>query len=82
MGVFQRVFDSVAETLDDERGAWTGLWAATAAVGPEEGVLNGGLYKPFGRRVEGDRWCRDEGLMEELWEWTVGELRRVGIEVE
>lgn len=86
--------DAFAETLSEERGSWTGLWAATAPLvdqsgGDEggkkgrerEGVVSGGLYKPIGKRVAGDKRCRDDGLADELWEWTVADLRRVGVEV-
>ena len=61
-----------------EKGAYNVLWAATT---PKENVVRGGYYEPVGK-MPGEpnsysgmtEICKDEGLADRLWEWTVKEL--------
>lgn len=56
-----------------EEGAKTQLWCAAAKE-----VRSGEYYEPTGVVKQGSKWARDEGLREELWEWTERELKANG----
>lgn len=57
--------------LSVEEGAKTQLWCGVA---PAAEVVSGRYYEPVGVVKAGSKWARDEGLKEELWEWTEREL--------
>ncbi|KAL2837575.1 hypothetical protein BJY01DRAFT_220833 [Aspergillus pseudoustus] len=62
--------------VDAWDGAKSQLWAATA---PRRVVESGGYYEPVGKRKVLDSGpAADDGLVDELWEWTSRELVRAG----
>ena len=48
------------------------MWAA---VGPQNGIRNGGFYEPVGKLVLQDKLTRSEKEQARLWDWTEKELR-------
>ncbi|EOD44261.1 putative dehydrogenase reductase sdr family member 13 protein [Neofusicoccum parvum UCRNP2] len=61
--------------VDVETGALGQLWASVAAKGQVE---SGAMYNPVGKLFEGRRSRKDQEMEEELWEWTVRELKGKG----
>lgn len=59
--------------VTSEVGAWTQLWAATG-----KGVTSGKYYEPVGLVDQESKLARDEGLINEMWDWTSKELESHG----
>ncbi|KAI1810660.1 NAD(P)-binding protein [Poronia punctata] len=56
-------------------GALNGLWAASTSA---DGLLNGAYYEPVGVVEDKKKFLTDDGLADELWEWTEKELESHG----
>jgi retinol dehydrogenase 12 len=76
-------------TASPSVGAWNQTWAAVAPV-EEEGDGEGGqgstmrrlrpgaYYVPVAKEGALGRWAADEALAVQLWEWSEGELAKLG----
>lgn len=63
-------------SLTPEQGALATLYAATS---PRHGFENnGGYYGPKASSAVLSEPAKDEKLRERLWEWTEGEMVRLG----
>lgn len=60
---------------DVPTGAKNQLWAATAK---KSEVKSGCYYTPIGRQSGGSRLAQKSDLARELWDWTDGEISRLG----
>ncbi|KAL8908553.1 MAG: hypothetical protein Q9207_000763 [Kuettlingeria erythrocarpa] len=60
---------------DVPTGAKNQLWAATAK---KSEVNSGSYYTPIGRQSDGSKWAQKSDLARELWDWTDGEISRLG----
>ncbi|KAF9890456.1 hypothetical protein FE257_005861 [Aspergillus nanangensis] len=78
-GIIRKIAAVALGLVPVEQGAWGQLWAATWPVGknktaglgePKSGVF----YYPVGLEGKGTKMAYDEGLANELWEWTEKEL--------
>lgn len=59
-----------------EEGCWTSLYAAASE---EVGFEDNGVYLvPVGKRTKTSAMGMDEELADRLWEWTEGELVKMG----
>ncbi|KAK5089257.1 hypothetical protein LTR24_006401 [Lithohypha guttulata] len=72
---FQRVYDFVVGALTPEVGAYTQVWAATDS---KDHVKTGVMYNPVGKEDGGNKFSKDEKMVDRLWEFTESELQKLG----
>ncbi|KAL8925012.1 MAG: hypothetical protein Q9208_003696 [Pyrenodesmia sp. 3 TL-2023] len=60
---------------DVQTGAKNQLWAATAK---KSDVVSGTYYTPIGSQSGGSKLAQNSNLACELWDWTNGEISRLG----
>lgn len=63
--------------LTPEEGAHTQLWAATTK---RENLRNGSFYVPVGVETEVLNEATNDQLARKLWEWSEGEMVKLGVE--
>lgn len=61
---------------DVPKGAYNQLWAAAGVK--RDQLKNGAYYTPVGKLRSGNKFTKDVAGAKRLWEWTEGELAKLG----